>query len=310
MTSRQLVSESSPEFLRAEDDSNPRPTKDISSKQQLSSYSSTPKPKPVTPSSILAVELLQLSQQAETLLGLDNSFKAKLKAASQLAAGLEPYMEACSTPESEALAALTHKTQLEDWSRRFSAGETVGELEQEMLSGHIEGQFLKLLLPSISAKRVLEIGLFTGYSALAMAEVLPDDGVLIACEIDAYASQFARDCFDSSAHGHKIKIEVGPALPSIQALAAAGESFDFVFIDADKGGYLDYLNLLLESSLLAPNGLICVDNTLMQGQPYMPGESTDNGKAIAHFNEAVAKDNRVQQVILPIRDGITLIRRS
>jgi caffeoyl-CoA O-methyltransferase len=99
-------------------------------------------------------------------------------------------------------------------------------------------------------------------------------------------------------------------MASMQELAAAGSSFDFVFIDANKDGYIDYLNLLLESSLLAPNGLICVDNTLMQGQPYMPGESTANGKAIAQFNQAVAEDSRVQQVILPIRDGITLIRRN
>lgn len=266
-------------------------------------------PRPVTPSSILADKLSQLLQKADAL-PLPSDFKLALKEVTQLATGLEPYMQACSTPESAALVALSHETQLEDWSRRFASGETVGELEQEMLSGHIEGQFLKLLLPSLKAKRVLEIGLFTGYSALAMAEALPDDGILIACELDAYAAEFAKACFTRSPHGAKIRVKVGPAIESMERLAAAAESFDFVFIDANKDGYVDYLNLLLESSLLAPNGLICVDNTLMQGQPYMSGEPTENGKAIAHFNTFVAEDSRVQQVMLPIRDGITLIRRS
>jgi caffeoyl-CoA O-methyltransferase len=159
-------------------------------------------PCPVTPLSILAKKLSQLTQQAETIPSLDSGFKQELEVASQLATGLEPYIEAYSTVESDSLAELARKTRLENWAHRFSKGETVSELEQEMLSGHIEGQFLRLLLPSIKAKRVLEIGLFTGYSALAMAEGLPKDGSLIACEIDAYVAQFARECFSKSPHGY------------------------------------------------------------------------------------------------------------
>jgi caffeoyl-CoA O-methyltransferase len=95
----------------------------------------------------------------------------------------------------------------------------------------------------------------------------------------------------------------------MKQLAANGEVFDLVFIDADKAGYIDYLDLLLSTGLLAPNGLICADNTLMQGQPYLSGTATANGVAIAKFNQALVDDPRVEQVLLPLRDGLTLIRR-
>lgn len=267
-------------------------------------------PRPVTPHGILAEKLEMLAQQVESFSTVDYDFKQALKEVAQLASGLEPYIGQHTTSESLALKALTQKTQSENWPQRFNAGDTGNELEQEMLSGHTEGQFLKALIHGMQAKRVLEIGLFTGYSALAMAEELPESGVLIACELDAYAASFAQSCFDSSPHGHKIRVEVGPAIETLHTLANTESPFDFVFIDANKDGYVAYLDVLLESELLAPHGLVCVDNTLMQGQPYMPGDSTANGEAIAHFNKTIAADPRVQQVILPIRDGVTLIRRS
>ncbi len=282
----------------------------LSSAQLSEQISQNPSPRPVTPLGILTQKLAQLAQQADSMTALSDDFKRTLQTAAQLSVGLEPYLEACSTPESDALKALVQKTQTEDWQGQFVKGETSGELEQEMLSGHLEGQFLKLLIYGLRAKRVLEIGLFTGYSALAMAEALPADGRLTACELDAYAAKFAQACFARSEHAHKIEVKVGPAIATMRQLAEAHEVFDFVFIDANKDGYVDYLNLLLESSLLAPHALICVDNTLMQGQPYLPDEPTANGRAIAHFNQVVAQDSRIQQVLLPIRDGITLIRRS
>jgi caffeoyl-CoA O-methyltransferase len=105
-------------------------------------------------------------------------------------------------------------------------------------------------------------------------------------------------------------VQLGPALETLSKLAAAQESFDFVFIDADKQEYVQYFHLLLDSSLLAPHGFICVDNTLLQGQPYLPqSERTQNGEAIAEFNRVVKNDSRVEQVLLPVRDGLTIIRR-
>lgn len=268
----------------------------------------TSAPRPVTPLSILADKLDRLRQQAETSDSINANFKSQLQQAWELASGLDPYISRCTTPESPALASLVKRTQAEDWNKRFSDSETVRQLEQEMLSGHVEGQTLKFFVHLTRAKRVLEIGMFTGYSALAMAEALPDDGQVIACEVDPFVAELALQCFKESPHGHKISVKVAPALSTLKELADAGEVFDLVFIDADKAGYLDYLNLLLEGNLLAPNGAICADNTLMQGQPYLQGETTANGAAIAQFNEAVAADPRVEQVLLPLRDGLTLIR--
>ncbi|MEB3882688.1 class I SAM-dependent methyltransferase [Lyngbya sp. CCY1209] len=271
----------------------------------------TPKAaRPVTPLGIL-VERLEAIVEKAGAAAVPADLMAELEQARALAAGIDPYLEECATPDSPALATLARKTAAEDWSRRFSDGETVRQLEQEMLSGHIEGQTLKLFVYMTRARRVLEVGMFTGYSALAMAEALPDDGRVVACEVDPYVADFARACFDESPHGGKIRVEVAPALETLQKLADAGESFDLVFIDADKKEYVDYFKLLLDGELLIPGGFICVDNTLLQGQPYLPPEQrTPNGEAIAQFNRFVTEDPRVEQVLLPLRDGLTIIRRK
>ncbi|MBD2299803.1 class I SAM-dependent methyltransferase [Nostoc sp. FACHB-87] len=275
----------------------------------MTSVVQLPTPRPITPHSILVAQLqqtLKLAQQQN----IPAEILDALRQSVQLAAGLDPYLDECTTPESSALAALAKKTSQEDWSKRFSDGETVRQLEQEMLSGHLEGQTLKMLVHLTKAKRILEVGMFTGYSALAMAEALPSDGQLIACEVDAYVAQFAQTCFDESPDGKKIIVEVAPALETLRKLAARKESFDLIFIDADKKEYVDYFQMILDQDLLAPDGLICVDNTLLQGQAYLPPEQrTANGEAIAYFNSVVAADVRVEQVLLPIRDGVTLIRK-
>jgi caffeoyl-CoA O-methyltransferase len=265
-------------------------------------------PRPVTPMGILAAKLDSLSQQLERLDSIDPLLKLELRQACELASGLDPYLSHCTTPESPALSLLVQRTQAEDWSQ-YTSDEIAPQLEQEMLSGHVEGQTLKFLVHLIQAKRVLELGMFTGYSALAMAEALPDDGELVACEVDPGVAKFAQRCFDESPSGHKILVKVAPAMLTLQQLATDRQTFDLVFIDADKAGYVDYVNLLLDSDLLAPNGLICVDNTLMQGQPYLAGESTPNGVAIAMFNQTLVENPQIEQVLLPLRDGLTLIRR-
>ncbi len=266
--------------------------------------------RPVTPLGILVQELEKTIQMAKKE-QVSASLMASFQEVFNLAAGIDPYLEECTTTESPALAALAEKTAAEDWSKCFSDGETVRQLEQEMLSGHIEGQTLKLFVYMTGAKRILEVGMFTGYSALAMAEALPEDGYMVACEVDQYVADFARSCFEDSPHGNKIKVEVAPALLTLQKLADAQESFDLVFIDADKQEYVDYFKLLLDRDLLTNGGFICVDNTLLQGQPYLsPEKRTVNGEGIARFNRFVAEDPRVEQVLLPLRDGLTIIRRK
>lgn len=263
-------------------------------------------PRPVTPQAILASRLDRLARRLQAD-GVDPLLAEELRDLCALAGGLDPYLSRSTTPESAGLARLAARTEAEDWNRHVGE-RTAGYLEQEMLSGHVEGQLLKMLVHATRAQQVLEIGMFTGYSALAMAEALPGDGRVVACEIDPEVAAFAGRCFRESASGGKIEIRVGPAQRTLGELAQAGQRFDLVFIDADKAGYGGYLSAVLERGLLQPHGLICVDNTLMQGQPWLPGEPTANGAAIAAFNQAVADDPRVEQVIIPLRDGLTLIR--
>lgn len=266
-------------------------------------------PRPVTPLGILVEQLKTLARIVDEP-SVPAEMASHLQKALRLADGLDPYISECTTEESPALAALAKKTSQEAWSQRFSEGFTERHLEQEMLSGHLEGQVLKMFVHMTRAKSVLEIGMFTGYSALAMAEALPEDGHLVACEVDQYTAKFAKSAFQVSPHGDKIRVELGSALETLHKLAAAQETFDLVFIDADKTEYVQYFKTLVNSSLLAPHGFICVDNTLLQGQPYLlPDERTQNGEAIAEFNRFVKNDPRVEQVLLPVRDGLTIIRR-
>lgn len=261
---------------------------------------------PVTPTTILAEELSEITRLLEAVPDLDPLLAERMERARDLARGLDPYLESCATRESPALAALAGRTRELDWgSRPLVSGS--GPLEQEMLSGHVEGQMLKFLVHMTRARRVLDIGMFTGYSALAMAEGLPDGGEVVACEVDPFVADVARQSFSESTAGARITVEVGPALETLRRLEG---QFDLVFIDADKTGYLDYFYFLMHSDLLTPHAVIAVDNTLLQGQPYGPSATcTTNGRAIAEFNRAVADDPRVEQVILPVRDGVSLIRR-
>lgn len=264
--------------------------------------------RPVTPWDILVQKLTSLSKQVESVADLDATFLETLSESLALAQGMNSYIGSITTQESGDLLNLTERTQTEDWQKLFQDGDTTLGLEPEMVSGHIEGQFLKMLVHATQAKAILEIGLFTGYSALAMAEALPADGQLVACEIDQYAADFARRCFEASAHNSKISIEVGPAKDSLLTLANQGRQFELIFIDADKAGYIAYLDFVISNDLLTQSGLIVIDNTLMQGEPYTRKNIGANGEAIDKFNQFVASDPRVEQVVLPIRDGITLIR--
>ncbi len=173
----------------------------------------------------------------------------------------------------------------------------------QMLCGPIEGRFLKLLVQITGAKRVLEVGMFTGYSALSMAEGLPEGGELITCEIDPEVIRIAQSYFDRSPHGKKITIKQGAGLDTIESLQAP---FDVVFIDADKTNYLNYYKAVLP--LVRSGGVICVDNVLWGGSVLSPKD--EDGKAIAALNEFVAADTSVDRVLLPVRDGIFVIRKK
>jgi caffeoyl-CoA O-methyltransferase len=169
----------------------------------------------------------------------------------------------------------------------------------QMQVGRIEGTFLKLLVRLCRAKRVLEVGMFTGYSGLMMAEGLPDDGELITCDVDPKAEVMAKRYFAQSPHGKKIHIRMGPALETIKKLKGP---IDMVFIDADKENYPKYYDAVLP--LLRKGGLLVADNVLWSGRVLDPKEETD--RAIVEFNDKVAKDTRVEKVLLTVRDGMML----
>ena len=178
--------------------------------------------------------------------------------------------------------------------------ETYREMERpEMQVDLIEGRFLKMLVRLTGARMVLELGMFTGYSALMMAEGLPDGGRLITCEIDPKAEAIARRYFAASPHGDKITIRMGPALETIETLTGP---LDLVFIDADKSNYANYYEACLR--LLKPGGMIVADNVLWSGKVLHPKDADDH--AIVAFNRLVQSDPRVENVCLTVRDGMML----
>lgn len=172
----------------------------------------------------------------------------------------------------------------------------------QMLTGRLEGRFLKFMVQAVAAKRVLEIGMFTGYSALSMAEGLPTGGELYTCDIDPKAIAFAKKYFERSPHGSKITVKEGPALESIKQLKAP---FDLVFIDADKENYKNYYEAVLP--LVRTGGVILVDNVLWNGAVLDPQTATD--RSICEFNDHINQDERVDRVLLTVRDGVFLIRK-
>jgi caffeoyl-CoA O-methyltransferase len=178
--------------------------------------------------------------------------------------------------------------------------ETFREMQYpQMQVGRIEGRFLKMLVRLTGARRVLEIGMFTGYSSLMMAEGLPDDGRIITCDVNPEAEAIARRYFAESKQGHKIEIRMGPALETIKSLT---EPLDFVFIDADKTNYLNYYEAVMP--LVRAGGLIVADNVLWSGRVLNP-EDADT-RAIVAFDERVQQDSRVENVCLTVRDGMML----
>jgi predicted O-methyltransferase YrrM len=192
-----------------------------------------------------------------------------------------------------------HTKEESDLFRRLRE-ETYREMKQaQMQVGRIEGRFLKMLVRLMNARRVLEIGMFTGYSALMMAEGLPDDGRITTCDIDPKAEAIARRYFAESPHGRKIEVRMGPALETIKSLTGP---LDMVFIDADKGNYPNYYEACMP--LVRPGGLIVADNVLWSGRVLHPEDG--DTRAIVAFDDLVQSDPRVENVCLTVRDGVML----
>jgi caffeoyl-CoA O-methyltransferase len=205
---------------------------------------------------------------------------------------VEAYAEAHTTPPDPLLARLAEETQATLRS-------------PQMLTGTIEGRLLELLVYGLGARRVLEIGTYSGYGALSMAAGLPPDGRIDTCEIDETHAEVARRYISEAGYEGRVKVHVGPALETIERLE--GE-YDFVFIDADKENYVNYYEAVLPR--LSEHGLIAADNTLWSGRVVDETDADESTRAIQAFNDHVAGDDRVAAVVLSVRDGVTLIRRA
>lgn len=205
---------------------------------------------------------------------------------------IESYAEAHSMDESEVCRRLREETyRTMDLAR--------------MVVGPLEGAFLKMMTRVACAKRILEIGTFTGYSALCFAEALPDDGIVVTCDIDPETTKFARKYWTQSPAGKKIEARIGPALETMSQLQGP---FDLIFIDADKINYVNYYRRGLE--LLSSRGLMLVDNVLWNGDVIVHPPPDDATAAIQELNRFVAHDKRVYAVLVPIRDGVLMITRQ
>jgi predicted O-methyltransferase YrrM len=205
---------------------------------------------------------------------------------------LEDYITSHSDSEPEYLAKINRATHLR-------------MINPRMLSGHFQGRVLTMFCHMIQPQTILEIGTFTGYSALCMAEGMPDNGIIHTIDCDDELERFIIDNFAGSEFGHKIKLHIGNALAEIKLMK---ETFDLVFIDADKMEYKDYYEAVLPK--VRKGGYILVDNTLWDGKVLRQVDPKDKETiAIMEFNDFIAKDNRIEKVLLPIRDGLTLIRK-
>lgn len=204
---------------------------------------------------------------------------------------VEAYAEAHSMPESAVCRALREETY-----RTMDA--------PQMVVGPLEAAFLKMMVQLVGAERVLEIGMFTGYSALSMAEALPDGGRLITCEIDEESAALAKKYFAGSPHGKKIEIRMGPALETLRDLTGP---FDLIFIDADKVNYVNYYRLALD--LVSPCGVILIDNALRNGDVLLQPPPDERAAVIQELNRLVASDARVTAVLVTMRDGVLVVRK-
>jgi len=175
----------------------------------------------------------------------------------------------------------------------------------QMLTGRVEGRFLEMLVWASGAERVLELGTYSGYSALSMAAALAPGGRIVTCEVAPEHAEFAQRHIAGSPYADRIELRVGPALDTLETLEGP---FDLVFIDADKGNYRNYYEAALPK--LSPRGLIAVDNTLWSGRVADPSDDSETTVAIREFNDHMVADPRVISVQLTVRDGITLIRRA
>jgi len=261
----------------------------------------------VTPTDLAEVALDQASAGRTY-----DEVQASIDDARQVISGMDRIVAKYSSQPSKDLQHITAGTADTNalWAELWAESNTQMLMEAEMISGVTEAQLLKFLVMFGKAKDVLDVGTFTGYSALAMAEAVPTDGKVVTVEREPRVAEMAQTFFDKSPVGSKIESRVGSGNDVLKSLADEGAAYDLVFVDADKPGYLSYYQTIMDAGLLKVGGCLVLDNTLYKGEELAGGPLSDNGKAIQQVNEFVLADERVEQVMLPLRDGVTLVYRK
>merc|ERR1719346_70589 len=240
----------------------------------------------------------------------DKKARSNIADAQRILDGLSTMAVRYSTQPSADLQRISLETAKTNpmWKTLAQQAATSRLMEAEMISGQLEGQLLQFLTRFGRVKTALDIGTFTGYSALALAEALPETGRVVTLEREPEAARIAASSWASSPHAKKIVSLVGEAGDLLADLAAKKETFDLVFLDVDKPGYLPLYRLLMDSGLLRVGGLLVVDNTMYKGEELV-GDLSENGEGARALNQALLADDRVSQVMLPIRDGLSLVHR-
>merc|ERR1712203_1342970 len=236
----------------------------------------------------------------------DKKARSNIKDAQRILDGLSTMSARYSSQPSADLKKISLETAKTNstWETLEKQGSTSRLMEADMISGQVEGQLLQFLVRFGRVTPALDIGTFTGYSALALA----DGGRVVTLEREADAARIAASSWASSPHATKIVSLVGEACDLLADLAAQKDAFDLIFLDVDKPGYLPLYRLLMESGLLRVGGLLVVDNTMYKGEELV-GELSENGQGARALNQELLADDRVSQVMLPLRDGLSLVHR-
>jgi len=257
----------------------------------------------IGPSEVLAEELEEI-----LTLNKDPAIATKLQRCLDMVTKLDSYLKSSCPPSSALKEKIWNDHFNENWEEDYQKGLTPFSNPLEMISGNYEGQFLRMIAELNKSKRILEIGLLSGYSAVSMAES-PYCEDLVALEIIPFMAEFTKTRIAGTPMENKIRIIVGAASDSLVQVKEEGKKFDLVFIDADKGGYINYYKFIMDNDMLDKSGVILCDNILWYGDAYLD-QKTEAGKHLYAFLQFVKNDDRVTQIICPIRDGVLMIKHK
>ncbi|GAA97257.1 uncharacterized protein L969DRAFT_69527 [Mixia osmundae IAM 14324] len=262
-----------------------------------------------TPMDRISFILHQLSGEFSSSDKITDEARTLLRQAREVVDGHDDYMTEMSSPAPPIVEKMVKDGYAKDWAGLQEQGKTMYKLIPQMTAGGYEAVVLQQLARATKAERILEIGTFTGTTTVALALVSSVKHI-VALEIEPYLKENNEPFFKEAGVADKVDMRIGDALKALDKLEEEQQSFDMIFIDADKPAYLKYYHKILSGSLLAKHGMILADNTAYKASPWAPDRHYLSGSAIHDFNRAVRDDARVDVIMLPIEDGISLIRRA